>query len=588
MSPLAHHIETVRRRHWLEQFLVATVFAIIFVAGVCIVALIIDRIIAISVPYPRLAVLMLLAVAMAAAALYAARRQLSAARAAALIDHRLELRERLSTAVQIGEANTDFSRAVLADAESCAASLSDHGIKEKFPVRPPRTLWTAAAIIALFLILWWLFPHLDLLHREAALAQQQQNQAAAKQILKDAAQKIDAQAKTFGSSGEIQQAKRDLEKEFSNPPKDPEQAKRDAAKALQHAAQAAKQQSAQAKITSQSQTNALRELVPPSKPTSSVEQMHKALANGDPKKANDALQKAMNESKNSTPQQRQAAAQQMQQMAKQLQQAAQNQQTQQSLTHQLQQMGFNSQQIQKLQNQTNPQAQKQMIGQMKPQMSASQQDQASRLMQQMSADANARKQMQAMSQSAQKMAQGMQQNNSQQMASGAKQMQNQLKQMQSQQDAAQKQSQQASSAQKSADQSMQSLSNTQGQPGDHQGPNQSNNGPPTAKTQSPGTSSSPQGGMGHEGVKQNDQQGAPQPAFSIRVQAPPPGQNIAGGKVLADFLAKGQPVTGQSQQQLQNVVTAAQQRAAEDADPETIDAGARQTVKEYFQAVQGK
>jgi hypothetical protein len=34
------------------------------------------------------------------------------------------------------------------------------------------------------------------------------------------------------------------------------------------------------------------------------------------------------------------------------------------------------------------------------------------------------------------------------------------------------------------------------------------------------------------------------------------------------------------------VVSSAQQQAPEDADQETIDAGARRTVKEYFQAVQ--
>jgi hypothetical protein len=56
--------------------------------------------------------------------------------------------------------------------------------------------------------------------------------------------------------------------------------------------------------------------------------------------------------------------------------------------------------------------------------------------------------------------------------------------------------------------------------------------------------------------------------------------------VLADILVKGGVQKGEAHQQLQNIVTAAQQDAPQDADQETIDAGSRRTVKEYFQAVE--
>jgi hypothetical protein len=571
MSQISRHIAAVRWRYSTEQFLLAASWALILCAAVAILILLI------RVPHPYTTVGVLFIAAMAAAAIHTVRGRISTARTAAMIDQRLDLKERLSTAVCLGDRQDEFAQTIRADAEDWAGRINLRG---KFPIRIPWVVLAAVAAMGIAAICWWLLPQSRSMSRagqQAAL-----NQQASRQVLQQAASKIEAQAKTFGSDSQIQQARRDLEKEMSAPPKDPAIARRDAAKAMQQFAQAAGQRSAKAQALALAQNNALRQLNPVKNQTGGVAEAHRALAHADPHSAEQAIAKTVQESKRQTPAQRQEAGRQMHELAAQLHQVAQNNQKQQALASQLHQLGFNSGQVQQMRNQPESAVRK-MIGRLQPALSSQQQEQAARLMQRLSAEAQAHQQMQAMSKSAEQMAQAMQENKNAQMTAAAQAMQRQLNQMQAEQQSARQQSEQARAARESADQSMQSL-NQGGQPTNNGGPGRSSSGPPVAngQSQNPGGSS----GIGREHEPLTLGQPKNQPAFSIRVESPPPGQNVPAGKILADFLVKGDVVKGKAQQQLQTVVAAARQQAAEDADQESIDAAARQTVKRYFQAVQ--
>jgi hypothetical protein len=178
----------------------------------------------------------------------------------------------------------------------------------------------------------------------------------------------------------------------------------------------------------------------------------------------------------------------------------------------------------------------------------------------------------------------MQQNDAKKMASAQQAMQKQMSEMQSQQQSASEQAKQARAAAQSAQASMQGLGG-HGVPSDQGQPTPSSTGKPTAGNGNGGGSGSGQGGHEHSELSLTSP--SERPAFSIRVERPPPGaQQTTGGKVLADFLVKGALEKGEAHQQLRNVITAAQRQSPQDADQETIDAGARRTVKEYFQAVQ--
>lgn len=577
MTQIARHIATVQARRTTQEFLAGSVYAAIGVAALITLGIIANRLSPLAVPHPIWAVIILLAAAVAGAIIFAVRKRPTSRQAAAMIDQSLELRERFSTAIFVQDREDAFSRAVCADAEELAGQITLRG---KFPLRAPRWTWLAVATLIIALLLGWLFP-IRAGSANGQIALQQQQQAAARQVLAEAIQKIEAQAKTFGDDAQIQKAKSDLQKEFNSPPRDSEQAKRDAAQALQQVAQAANQKSQQSQAAAQSQRNMLSQLNKSPNQTGSIAEAQKAIAQNNPAKASQSIAKATEEAKSQTPTQRQSAARQLQQLSQSLNQVAQNQQTQKALQNQLQQMGLNSQQIQQLQN-TPANQQNQALSQMKSDLSPLQQSQAMQLMQKLSADAKNRSQMQSLSKSAEKMSQAMQQNDARQMAQASQEMQKQMSDMQSQQQSASEQSRQASAAQQSAEQSMQSLNGNGAQSNQGQ-PSQSTTGQPTPGNGNGGGSST-QGGHEHAGLVL-----APpteQPAFSIRIEAPPPGSQSAGGKVLADFLVKGGSEKGEAHEQLQHVITTAQQQAPEDADPETIDAGARRTVKEYFQAVQ--
>lgn len=563
MSRLAQHISAVQSRYALREFLIAAGYAAAAVAGILALGIIINRLL-ITIPHPRIVLLVCAAVGIGSAIFLALRRRPSDRRAAAMIDERLDLRERLSTAIAVAGRNDEFSMAVRTDAEELASQINLRG---KFPLQLPRNSWLLALIALLIaLLLYWLIPARSSASNSPA-AQQAAQQEAAKQVLAEVEKKIEVQAKTFVHDPQIEKARSELRKELASPPKDPEQAKRDAAKALQQVAQAAQDKSQQSEAAAEMQKEMLSQIKSPPDQKGSVADAQKALAQNNPAKAQQALSQAMKQAQSQNSAQRKTTVSQLQQLSKSLSQAAQNQQTQKAIQNQLHQMGLNSKQLQQMQNMS-PSQQQQAL--MQTSLTPQQQSQAMKLMQKLAMANKTSQQMQAMSKSAQQMAQAMQQNNAQQ-ANQA--MQSQMAQMQSQQQEAESQSQSADAAQQSMSQSMQGLGQNGGQ----------QNGPDSMSTQTSAASS--QGGMGHSPLERKEPEN--KPAFSIKIEAPPAG-DVPQGKVLADILVKGELNKGEAQQKLQSVVSSAQQQAAEDADQETIDPGARKTVKEYFQAVEGK
>jgi len=98
-----------------------------------------------------------------------------------LIDRRLQLRERFSTALAVERSSDPFARAACADAYRTAEGLQ---LRRHFPLRPPRSWLWASGLWALTIAVAVLLPQQDLFgllerHREQHAASQQLQQAVA-------------------------------------------------------------------------------------------------------------------------------------------------------------------------------------------------------------------------------------------------------------------------------------------------------------------------------------------------------------------------------------------------------------------------
>jgi len=66
-----------------------------------------------------------------------------------------------------------------------------------------------------------------------------------------------------------------------------------------------------------------------------------------------------------------------------------------------------------------------------------------------------------------------------------------------------------------------------------------------------------------------------------------PSQNQENGQLLASFLVKDpQGITGESKQQLKEIVAAAESQATDEVETERVSRQSRQAVKNYFGSLQ--
>ena len=347
---------------------------------------------------------------------YVARR--SELQVAIEVDDRLDLHEKLSTALHCTGRDDAFARTALADAVRTAGDPRvREQVSRRFNVQPPRRWWLSPGLVALAVALWFV-PPLDLFAADdpvvdpnLASAQQQRDEA------------IDAVIKQIKDDPELRKEFSDLMGELSNEgldpkaPKSREQVKRDAIKKLTDLNKRLDEILSGSKgKTAESLEKSLRQLKTPE--DGPAKDLAEAMAKGDFAAAQKALQKLLAEARNGDmdDEQKKRLAQQLQDLAQQMEQLAQQQQ---ALEQLLQQAGMNPQLAQNLQ------ALQQAI-QNNPNLNQQQQQQ---LMQMAQAQQAAAQAMQGMGQAMQQMAQAMQAGQLGQFGQAGQQMGNQLNQL---------------------------------------------------------------------------------------------------------------------------------------------------------------
>ena len=634
MSQLDRHVTAVQNRLALASFFRALAWTMLMLAGVILVMVGIDKLFWWEPPRPWIWIEAGIGAAIIAAIIGAMRQRPSKMQAAAAIDQKLSLHEKISTALYVRPSSDAFAMAAVKDAEATAQNVVlNYG--NHFPFQFPRVApWAAVVGVIAFLLANYAKP-LDLFGREEAIKKQivqKEKIEFSKKQLQDALAVVNAVPQSIGNDETIRMAKEDLTSQLAKGVDDPAKATRTALKALQDVDAAVKEQIktnsqfAQAKADEKMWRQIGEQPITDPGPVNDV---RRELADGKFGQAMDDLSKVVNNFDKMDKTEQQKATEQMKQMAQQLaQQGAQNPQ-QQQLQQQLQQMGLNQQQAQQAQQllqqaasgdkqaqqqlqQMAQQAMKQMNNGQGP--TPQQKQQAQQMMQQMQAAANNQAQAQQLSQAAGQMAQAMQQQAQQQgqqgqkgqqqaqqqasqgqgtqkgqqqgqgqqgMGQGMQQMQAQLQQMQ----AVASDAQQISAAQQGVQQgAQQAMAGANGQPDQAGGQGQWGAGDPNQQQpgggggQGPGNNQGNGHGFGGGGTKAE----AP---YTLK-QEVDTSERIDSGKLLATTFVKASALKGENKLELKQIAAAAEKDEADEIDQDRISRQAQGVVRQYFNTMQ--
>jgi hypothetical protein len=636
MSQLDRHVAAVQNRLALAIFFRTLAWTLLLFAAAVLVMVGIDKLFWWRPPQPWIWIGAGLGVAIIAAIIDAVGHRPSKYQAAAAIDQKLSLHEKISTALFVRPSDDPFAMAAVRDAEATAQNVVLN-YRSHFPFSFPRMApWAAVVGAMAFLLATYVRP-VDLFGREEAqrkrVVDEQKIEFSRKQ-LQDALAVVKAVPESVANDQAVRMAKQELTTQLAKNIDDPAKASRTALKALQDVDAAVKAQIktnvqfAQAKADEKMWRQIGEQPITDPGP---VNQVRKELAQGDFSHAMDDLSKVVNNFDKMDKQQQEQAAQQMKQLAQQLQQQGspnpqQQQQQQQQTQQQLQQMGLSPQQAQQAQQllqqaangdkqaqqqlqQMAQQAMKQMNNGQGP--TPQQQQAARQMMQQMQASANNQAQAQQLAQAAQQMAQAMQQQQAQQqqpgqgqhqqtsagqqqaqaqqgqqgqgqqgMSQAMQQMQAQLQQMQ----AVASDAQQIAAAQQGIQQGAQQAMNNAngGQGGQDRGQGQwgadANSPPPGAAGKGQGQGGG--GGQGHgpDGVKA-------QAPYTLK-QEVDPSERIDSGKLLAATFVKASALKGENKLELKQIAVAAEKDETDEIDQDRISRQAAGVVREYFNTMQ--
>ena len=621
MSRLDDHVAAVQNKLALMQFIIALAWSSAIFVAVIWLAVLLDRIFLLHLPRPSIWFYAGAAAAVIASLIYAIANRPDEQRAAAAIDQKLGLKEKISTALFIRKNKDPFAQAALHDAEDTARSVSVN-LGQHFPLSFPKPAYITIALLIAAGLSYWLIDPMSLFDRHEKQQRQMAEQTkidSARKSVEKALATVEAMPKTSANDEAIRLAKSDLQSVLNQPITDPNKANRTAVKAMQDVALALKDQiKTSAKYAeAQNQMKMMKSMQPPAPGQGPVSDAHRAIAKGDFTDAIDELNKVAENFDKMDKSQQQKAAEQMKQMAQQLSQMANNPQQQQKLQQQMQQMGMNQQQAQQAQQlmqqaaQGDKQAQQQlqqMAQQMAKQMNQGngptqqQQQQMQQMMQQMQAQANTQQQAAQMAQAAQQMAQAMQQAQqskqaqqgqqqpgqmqNQQMAQSMNQMRQQLQQMQ----AAAQDAQEIAAAQNAAQNAQADAQQGMGdgnQPG--QNPGQQGNGQwaNNQNIQGNGNQGKWNGqanpaGANPGGQGAGDRTYKQQAPYTVKPEISP-SQDDEKGKILAsNYIKDNKPNKGTSTETLKEVAQSAEKEQTDEIDQERVSRQAQKAVKQYF------
>lgn len=247
---------------------------------------------------------------------------------AVVVDERLDLREKLSTALCVAGRDDAFAQAAMEDAVNAARDpRTQELVRRRFKVQPPRGWWISPLLV-LLAIVTSIIPQMDLFHRDTPAP----NEIQQAKLQADLA--VDAIVKTIKESPELEKELAEMLGEMSKegtdpnaPFKKPEDLKRDALK---------KATDIQKKLdeitngekgkTAEALEQALNQLKQPEE-DGDAKELADALANGDFQKAQEAIKNLMEKAEKGelTPEQKKAAAEALENIAKQLEELAKQQ-----------------------------------------------------------------------------------------------------------------------------------------------------------------------------------------------------------------------------------------------------------------------
>jgi hypothetical protein len=355
-------------------------------------------------------------VSLLAAVMLWSRRRLSELQVALAVDDRLDLREKISTALHCCKRDDAFAQAAVEDAVTTARDPRvRETLRRRFKVVAPRRWWISPLIVAAAMLASFL-PQADLFAREETVDEQASHEAR-----QEADETIETIVQTIGDkpqlNAELADLLGDLNKDdrTAQPLEKPEEVKREAIKKVTELNKRLDEIIAGEKgKTAKAVEEMLAKLKAPE--SGLAKDLAEALQRGDFEAAKQALEKMAQQAQSGdmSQEQKEKLAQQMQQMADHLQQLARQQQ---QLQQALQQAGLNPQ----LAN--NPQALQQAI----QNAQNLNQQQKQQLMQMAQAQQQACQMCQGLGAACQQMAQAMQGQG--QLGQAGQQMAGQLNQM---------------------------------------------------------------------------------------------------------------------------------------------------------------
>lgn len=272
---------------------------------------------------------------------------------AMLVDERLDLREKLSTALNVAGQDDPFARAAVEDAIQAARDPRNHELaKRRFVVEPPRNWWVAPALVCVAVMLSFVQP-LNVFAREEQLSPEVQ------QTKMEVAQTLDAVVQAIREQPQLSEELADLLGDLTQEPTDrdalrtPEQVRRDAIKRVSDLNERLEEIiSGERGKTVNAIERAMKQLKPPD--SGPGKELAEAMSKGDFKGAQAALETLMEkiESGEMSEAEKQQLIEQLQDIAEQLQKLAEQQQ---ELENALKNAGLDPQLAQ------NPEALKQAI-----------------------------------------------------------------------------------------------------------------------------------------------------------------------------------------------------------------------------------